>query len=448
MQRTVISGRRQGIGTAILLVIALTMAACGGSSQDDPTAGGDTSDSGTADTSGQDNSAGGEELSGKLTFMVAEYSPKTKPFWEKHIATFEEANPSVDVTLEVVGWQQMHDTTAQRIAAGNLPDLVNTATIWLPEWVDSGALRTVGDDLLTPELKADIVPALLDKGAEYEGESWGLPIAAAARALFYNKDLFEEAGIADAPATWDEMRDATVAIKEKTDQFGYAFDAKGVQAFRYFGFFLWNNGGDFFDSDGKAAFNSPEGAEALEFLVELSKTNAVPDPTGTALEDFQPLFQTGRLGMMIDGNFFIAALSENAPDLNYAVAPVPISRPGVQPVTWGVTDTLVISKDAPADLARAFIAHIYQKDVRTEFDVNEGLLPVLTSQSTDPVFAEPTMKAWVDMLDVARFDPLHPNYSQMQELVKNEVQAAIKGSKTAQQALDDAAAAFDALVSN
>lgn len=411
----------------VALIAALTMllAACGGEA-DAPT----------------DDSTDGAP-SGELTFMVAEYSPATKPFWDAQVASFQEEYPDATVTLEVVGWQQMHDTTAQRIAAGNLPDLVNTATIWLPEWVESDAIRTVDDTILSAELKEDFIPAVLTKGAEYEGELWGLPIAAAARAMFVNIEMLAEAGV-DAPSTWDDLAAATAAVHDATGEFGYAFDAKGVQAFRYFGFFLWNNGGDFFDDAGKAAFNSPEGVEALQFLVDLAGTDAVPDPTGTALEDIQPLFTAGRLAMMIDGNFFVAQINENSPDLDYSVIPVPTNG-GADQVTWGVTDTLVISKEAPADLARLFIDHIYRTEARTEFDVNEGLLPVLNSQSSAEEFSDDNSQAWMSMLDSARFDPLHPNYSQMQELLKGEIQAAVKGSKTPQEALDDAAAAFNEL---
>jgi multiple sugar transport system substrate-binding protein len=93
----------------------------------------------------------------KLSFLAAEYSAASLPFWEKTVAAFEAANPDVDVTLEVVGWNTMHDTTAQRIAAGTMPDLVNTATIWVPEWVDADAIRPLDKDLVSPEKQADFV---------------------------------------------------------------------------------------------------------------------------------------------------------------------------------------------------------------------------------------------------------------------------------------------------
>lgn len=387
-----------------------------------------------------------EDLSGKLSFMVAEYSAKTAPFWQKQVDSFKAANPGVEVTLEVVNWQQMHDTTVQRIATGAMPDLVNTATIWLPEWVKAGGIKEVSADYVSDAVKADIVPSLFELGASYEGKSWGLPIAVGGRGLFYNTDLLSQAGYDKVPSDWAGFKDAVVKIQEKTGQFGTGFDAKGVQAFRYFGFFLWNNGGDFFTPDGKAAFNSEAGVEALKFLVDLANTKAIPAPAGTAIEDLEPMFKSGRLAMLIDGNYFATAVRTDAPNLKFGVAAVPTSGADVAPVAWGVTDTLVIGNNADPAITKAFIDHIYSTAARTEFDVNEGLLPLLTSQATLPEFTgDPVTAAFVAQLPTFRFDPLHPNYSQMQELVKTAMQQALTGTDP-KVALDEAAAAFDALV--
>lgn len=387
-----------------------------------------------------------EGLSGKLSFMVAEYSAKTAPFWQKQVDSFKAANPGVEVTLEVVNWQQMHDTTAQRIAAGAMPDLVNTATIWLPEWVKADAIKEVSGDYVSDAVKADIVPSLFELGASYEGKSWGLPIAVGGRGLFYNTELMTQAGYDKAPADWVGLKEAVAKVQEKTGQFGFGYDAKGVQAFRYFGFFLWNNGGDFFDAEGKAAFNSDKGVEALKFLVDLAGTKAIPAPAGTAIEDLEPMFKGGRLAMLIDGNYFATAIRTDAPNLKFNVAAVPISGAGVMPVAWGVTDTLVIGSNADPAITKAFIDHIYSTAARTEFDVNEGLLPLLTSQASLPEFTkDPVTAAFVAQLPAFRFDPLHPNYSQMQELVKTAMQKALTGTDP-KAALDEAAEAFNALV--
>jgi multiple sugar transport system substrate-binding protein len=395
----------------------------------------------------QESSLPGTGATGDISFVVAQYSTKTGPFWEKVVSECEAANPGLNINLEVLGWEQAHDSTAQRIAAGTFPDLLNTATIWVPEWADAGAIQPVSDALVPADIAADFVPALYEKSALYNGQSWGLPIAAASRGLFYNTDLFTAAGLDPAapPVTWQEFKDAAVAIHDATGEYGYAFDAKGVTAFRSFGFFLWNNGGDFFTEDGKAAFNSEEGVEALQFLVDLAATGATPDPSGILAEEVGNLFHAGKLGMFIDGNYQIAVTAGKNPDLQYAVTDAPIAAADTAPVTWGVTDTLVIGQNADPARVQAVITCIYQPSVRTEFDVAEGLLPVLQSQAGDPAFADPKVQAFASGLEAARFDPLNPKYSQMQELVKTAMQEAFTGVATPKEALDKAAAAFDAL---
>lgn len=387
-----------------------------------------------------------QDLTGELSFMVAEYSAKTGPYWQGLADSFEAAHPGVDVKLEVVNWQQMHDTTVQRIAAGAMPDLVNTATIWLPEWVSAGAIKEVTPDLISDAVRADIVPSLLELGASYQGKAYGLPIAAAGRGLFYNVDLLKQAGYDAPPSDWAAFKDAIVKIHQTTGQFGFGYDGKGVQAFRYFGYFLWNNGGDFFNADGTAAFNSDAGVEALAYLVDLANTGAIPAPAGNAIEDLEPMFKAGRLAMLIDGNYFASAVRKDAPDLKLGAAPVPTSGSDVSPVGWGVTDTLVIGNNAEPALVKAFIDHIYTTAARTEFDVAEGLLPLLKSQAALPEFTgDAVTAAFVAQLPSYRFDPLHPNYSQMQELVKTAMQQALTGTDP-KAALDEAAAAFNNLI--
>jgi multiple sugar transport system substrate-binding protein len=312
--------------------------------------------------------------------------------------------------------------------------------------VKANAILPVTNDLVPANVQSRFVASLFQKGAEYQGKIWGLPIAAAARGMFYNKDLYKQAGISKPPATWNELLADSVKINKKTGTFGFAFDGKGVQAFRYFGYFLWNGGGDFFTPDGKAAFNSPQGVAALSFLVKLAKTNSIPDATGLTAEDIEPLFLAQRVANWIDGNYLVPQIEGQSKKFAYGVAPVPVERAGTKPVTWGVTDTLVIGKNANVPVVRKFVDYIYQPSVRTKFDVNEGFLPLLKSQVSLPAFTKnPAVRSFVKLLPNSRFDPLNPHYSQMQQLVTTAMQQALKGSATPKAALDQAAKAFDKL---
>ena len=259
----------------------------------------------------------------EINFMAAEYSAGMLAYWQNVADQFMAENEGMTVNIEIINWQQMHDTTAQRIAAGRLPDLVNTATIWLPEWADSGAIQPI-DPVITPELKERFFASMLENGALYNGQNWGLPIAAGVRGLYWNKALYEEAGLdpEKPPKTWDELYIYATTIHEETGKFGFSFDGKGVQAFRSFGYFLWNAGGELLTEDGKAAFNSPEGVAALEFMIRLAQSGAIPDPAGVTIEgDEEPLFIAGEDAMVITGGWLVGLLKEGNPDLSIRCEP-------------------------------------------------------------------------------------------------------------------------------
>ncbi len=384
----------------------------------------------------------------QISFMAAEYTPGTLAYWQGVANDFAAANPGMNVKVEIVNWQVMHDTTAQRIAANKLPDLVNTATIWLPEWADSGAIQAI-DPVLTPDLKAKFFESMLEKGAFYNGKNWGLPLASGVRGLFWDKDLFQKAGLdpEKAPKTWDELYQDATTIKSKTGEFGFSFDGKGVQAFRSFGYFLRNNGGDLLTADGKAAFNSPEGVQALEFMVKLAKSGAIPDPTGVTIEgDEEPMFVAGKDAMVLTGTWLVGEIKKGNPNMKWGVTHMPVRDPNFTPVDWGVTDTLIMSKSACVPVASKFIEFMYQPKYRVPFSKEIGDLAVTKDAAADPFFTQdPISKQFIALQPTAHYDPLNPNYSKMQEFLRTELQLAYKGEKSPKQALDDAAAEFNAL---
>ncbi len=149
---------------------------------------------------------------GKLTFLAMEYSTKTKPFLQRVEEEFEQQYRDIELSVQVVPWDEGMQKIKTLINAGQPPDLVNIATLWLPELVDLDVVEPL-DDVLEPEFRAEFIPFTLH-GAEYAGQLYGLPIAVSARALYYNKGLFRRAGIEKPPANWNELKAAAKAISE------------------------------------------------------------------------------------------------------------------------------------------------------------------------------------------------------------------------------------------
>ena len=129
---------------------------------------------------------------GKLSFLAAEYSAISQPFWEKTVAAFEAANPWIDVTLEVVGWNTMHDTTAQRIPPE--PSLTSST----PQHLGAGMGRWGSDPPARQgpcdREKADFVPALFEKAPPTRARA-GACLSPPPRGLFYNDELLQQAGL-------------------------------------------------------------------------------------------------------------------------------------------------------------------------------------------------------------------------------------------------------------
>lgn len=143
-------------------------------------------------------------FAGTVRVTVAEYSAKTRPYFEAAKKAFEAANPGAEIQIEVVPWSELLQKLTTDINAGTNADISIIATRWLIDFVKQDVAEPI-DGLMTPEFKGRFIEALLTPSI-IDGKTYGLPVAASARALYYNKELFEKAGITEPPKTWDDLK--------------------------------------------------------------------------------------------------------------------------------------------------------------------------------------------------------------------------------------------------
>src|SRR5690606_22647892 len=106
-----------------------------------------------------------------------------------------------------------------------------------------------------------------------------------------------------------------------------------------------------------------------------------PGATSNSREDVQNLFKQGRVGMMITAPFLSTQIASEVPDLNYEVAAIPAGPDGERG-TYGVTDSIILFENSQnKELAAQFLDFIFSNELRTQFDQNEGFLPVLSAQA-------------------------------------------------------------------
>lgn len=375
----------------------------------------------------------------------AEYSTKTGPHFQELARKFNEANPDIEVRVEHLPWPEMQQQLISDISAGTAPDISHMATRWMAGFAQDGVLAPI-EDLMSPGFADTFVPTYLDLQKQ-DGHTWGLPIAASARGLFYNKGLFEKAGIQDVPKTWDEVLEVAKKIDALGDDvYGIGIQGKDLDAEGYWFYTLWTHGGQVIGPDGKSGFASPEAIAATNNYVRLIKEKVTqPGVTGSSREDLQNLFAAGKLGMVLTGPWFNAQLAEQGKDINYGISQIPVAT---AEATYGVTDTISILESSKAKKsAMKFLEFIFNKENRLEFGKLEGFVPVLKSESTEPFFTEnPNMAVFLEMGPVAKFAPLVPSWEEMADALRSELSGIYSGSVTTEDGLKRAADKMNALL--
>ena len=373
----------------------------------------------------------------RVNFVAARYHTGiTDDYWAKIASEFEAANPDIDLSVEVIDWGTLHMKLTTMIGAGKPPELANIATIWLPEYIAAGVAEPL-DRFMTPEFKEQFIQSLFDI-TFIDGKLYGIPIAVSARAMYYLKEPLEKAGVAP-PKNWDELLNVAKKIHNPPQLYGFGIPCTTWEGEAYYAYFLWAAGGEFFDETGKFVVDSPEGVEAMQFLVDLARKHKVtyPEPWAINRDEMQKIFAQGKIGMFITGPWQVAINEKENPDLKYGIASIPGYR---KQVTMAVTDTLMMYKGAPnKDAAWKFVEFAYQDKYRLEFDVNEGMLPEKKVVGERIVEVVPWMKTFIDLLPYGKFLPMHPNWEEITGEIVKQMQLAYMGEKTPREAMEDTA---------
>lgn len=395
-----------------------------------------------AGCSGPSTPASGGEV--QLRFLFPEYSAKTTPLMKTMVDDFNSANTGkIKISLETAPWDKMHDKLAVSMGSGQAPDVFGYATRWISEFAGLNQLAPM-DSLLTPEFKQGFNQKVLGAGT-YQGKTYGLPAAASARMLFYRTDVLGKSGLS-APKTWDDLMAASTKAANPPALYGLGVPASGIEVDTFFDYFLYNNGGDILDSNGKSKLSEPESVEALQFLTDLVKRNgSEPSPTGFTREQIIESFKAGNLAMYPTGPWLTAMIKADNPSLKFDVAPFPTNH-GKAQQTVSVTDSLGMSASS-AHQAEAwkFIEFMYQPKYRQAFDEAEGMLPELNAVAESAYYQSPENKPFIDALATAKFQPQHPKFEQIQQIETVAVQKALSDQSTPQEALDEATAKINQL---
>ncbi|MFO7532503.1 MAG: extracellular solute-binding protein [Candidatus Limnocylindrales bacterium] len=362
-----------------------------------------------------------------IEMIGAGYTDQMQPYYDDLAARFMEQNQDIDVSVQVVSWNDIYTVLNTRVASGDPPDIMNLN--YFANFAADDLLYTA-EEIVTPEVLEDIIQVFRDN-SKYEGVEYAVPDLASDRLFFYNEDILAAAGV-EPPSTWSEVKAVCQAILDTQPgivPLALPLGPEEAQA----EFLIWaggNDGGYF--HDGEWIIDSPENLETLEFLQELVDMGCTqPNPGSFNRTDGAfALFAQG-VAAMLNGAIFLPGELENTyeSDVNWGVVPFPAAD-GKESITLGVQDYFFgFKKEGNQEAIQRFLSFLFQPDNYAAFlDAAGGFLPA-TISAGEQMASDPALAPFIEVLPTAIFYPSdQASWPAVQAAVQEDIGTVFTGA--------------------
>lgn len=418
-------------------VMVLSMAACGSSSSSGTT---------TATTQAASGSTSAEAPKGgvDMTFTIFLDPASTddprcvvlKEIVDEYNATNAYGNT---VTVESIHWSQYESQLIQKTAAGNGPDIVNAFSDQLMQHIEAGTIQP-----MTKYAKEFIAetPAYIhtaEKLTQADGEIYSLPWESRVTVNWYRNDIFDK-----APETWDDL----LAAAEKSTDLAMGFavglseGSNGTALMETFTPWLRSAGGDLFDKDGKAIFNSEAGVKVVNFIKQLVDAGTMDGSVlNMAYDDVVDAFKSGTVYSMDAGTQRASTIKSS--DLAGSFSSAPIAGVDGAAPAFVAGQTLAIGSQAKdPDMAWDFIRYFYSVENQKKW-MSAKCMTIRTDVFDDPEIQAmddyEEMKMWSEYATTGNMTFFPADYSELEVKIAQAVQSVVFQGADAQAALDSAA---------
>lgn len=367
---------------------------------------------------------------------------------EALIAAFEKENPDLDVAYTTAPFDSYFTKLQTSIAGGSAPDVFELNYENFVTFASRNTLLPLSNFLQQDAaLRTAFYPAALSAFAQ-NNVQFGLPITFSTVVLFYNKDLFDKAGVAypNANWTWQNVLAAAQKINNPAQKVWGVFQP--VQFWEFYKVARQAGGG--LQISPTVQIDTPANRSALHYLVDKVRVQKVmptdAEMSGVANED---MFLGGQLGMLYSGIWMFDKFSQAKFKWDIAVEPG-----GTRKATHFFSNAAVISRTSKnPEAAWKWVKFLAASPttIKTRIDQSWELPALSLNQRTliDPYLKKPmpaNREAVFDSLQYAITPPVVDNQSQLQDIINQELEAARLGTKTVEQALADAQKRVEAIV--
>ena len=374
-----------------------------------------------------------QSASENISFMVFG-DPAELDAYQKLVESFKRAKPEIQVELiQIPGQSDYRKRLAADIAAGNPADVVLINYRRFATFAMAGALEPLGgfvfgDSSLIKE--ADFYPQAL-QAFKWRGEQMCIPQNISSLVVYYNKNLFDQAGVAYPSNgwTWDDFTTAAQALTKDTnrdgaiDQFGAGIAPDLIRLAP----FVWQAGGEVVDNQSmphSLMLATAAALHAADFFFSLqTKYHVVPNLEQETSQDSESRFINGQLAMFFNSRRGVPTYRESAA-FDWDVAALPQDK---QQATILHSDGFCLtSASKNKNAARAFLHFAISPAGQTIVAGSGRTVPSLISVANSAAFLDPQAKpansqVFLDVIPYIRMLPIHPNWAEVEEIANNEI---------------------------
>jgi multiple sugar transport system substrate-binding protein len=423
---------------SLLLVLALLLGACTAAPAAVPATG--------------DAAAGGATAADQTKLRVMTFFAYDNPEVEQAVVdAFEAAHPEIDVELELTSYNDIFTKYQTQAAGGTAPDVISMNFENLRSFATKGAVAPLTEYIARDSYDTGIYYENTLDMHTVDGTVYGLPATFSDNVLYYNKDMFDAAGVAYPDGTWDWNKLLEVGkqfVKDvdgdgTTDTYGYG------PAWYPMYLFLW--GSNILSPEGTCALTSPEALQAMNAYAGLFAEDGISaNAAAQATQGDYDRFVSGNLAMYVAGPWAVKPFNDAIEDFTWDIALHPA---GSTPGTFLYSNSYAISngsqnKDAAWEFLK-FAAGPEGVQIRQEgqFEI-AAVKSVAESTFVESMKGQSPASPEVFM-EATAFGQRLPDHARFQEIldaIQPELELALNGDKTVDEAMAAACTAIDAIV--
>ena len=386
--------------------------------------------------------ASGEDVT--IEFWTIDLKAAFGDFFNDMIAQYEADNPGVTINWTDVPFDDIKSKLVTAVAGGTAPDVVNLNTEMTLTLAGQGALVDLNEEA-TEEQKSIYTESLWES-ASIGDSVYAFPWYASPDIMFYNKELFDEAGM-EVPSTFDEALAECEEFYEKTGAYLFTPDS-------YFNLLISENI-DIVNEDGTSAvFNNADALELLEKYKEFTDKGVISKTKWGDWDEELKQFESGTLAIVSSSGSSLSRIKDEAPDIYEKIA---ITTPltGANGLSRNPLMNLVIPEASKNhEAAIAFANYVTNDDNQLAFCKTVSIFPSTKVASADPFFTSDTetlegqasaMSAKASLTS-ADFSLGIGNQSNIEDAINRVYEAVIINGDDAQSSLDQAESDVNALL--